>query len=60
MEDIDVVKKGSMAWLWIVIALAAILVVMWFTMGGGDGTPATGQLRDLAEPRASAIHMRTA
>ena len=32
MADIDVVKKGSRAWLWIVIALV-ILLALWFVMG---------------------------
>ena len=30
MADIDVVKKGSRTWLWIVVALAIVLIAWWF------------------------------
>lgn len=41
MADIDVVKKSSRTWLWVVIALAIILM-LWFMMaGGGNSTPRT-------------------
>ena len=35
MADIDVVKKGSTSWLWIVIALIVLALIMWFVMGRG-------------------------
>lgn len=44
MQEIDVVKKSSMSWLWILIALAVIAAVLWFVMGGGASTPRTGEL----------------
>ena len=44
MQQIDVVKKGSMAWLWIVIALAAIAILLWVMMGGDNPTTTTGQI----------------
>ena len=44
MQDMDVVKKGSTSWLWIVIALAAEALILWLTMGGGrTRTSQTGQ-----------------
>jgi hypothetical protein len=30
MADIDVVKKGSRTWLWILVALAVVLLAWWF------------------------------
>jgi hypothetical protein len=37
MTDIDVVKKGSRAWLWVVIALGALLL-LWFFLANNRGT----------------------
>ena len=42
MQEIDVVKKGSSAWVWIVIALAVVALVLWMMMSG-DRTPQTGR-----------------
>lgn len=44
MQEMDVVKKGSAAWLWILLALAAVAVLLWFMLGGGISTPQTGEL----------------
>ena len=33
MADIDVVKKGSRAWLWVVMLLV-LAIVAWFLMAG--------------------------
>ena len=41
MADIDVVKKGSRAWIWVVLALAVILV-LWFVFAGNRNTTQTG------------------
>jgi bacteriorhodopsin len=41
MADIDVVKKGSSSWLWIVIALIVLAVILWFVMGR-NSAPQTG------------------
>ena len=43
MADIDVVKKGSSSWLWIVIALVVLALILWFVMSG-DPAPQTGLL----------------
>lgn len=43
MADIDVVKKGSGSWLWIVIALVVLALILWFMMSG-DPAPQTGLL----------------
>jgi len=32
MAEIDVVKKGSKAWLWILLVLIVIALVVWFAM----------------------------
>ena len=40
MADIDVVKtgRGSKTWVWVLLAVVA-LILMWFFMMGGDRTP---------------------
>jgi bacteriorhodopsin len=43
MADIDVVKKGSSTWLWIVIALVVLALILWYMMSG-DPAPQTGLL----------------
>ncbi len=40
MADIDVVKKGSSLWLWIILAMV-IAVALWFMMAG-SGTRSNG------------------
>lgn len=55
MQDMDVVKKGSSAWLWILIALAAVALVLWLAMGGTDQAPRTGQLLAPALERMAAM-----
>ena len=45
MADIDVVKKGSSSWLWIVIALVVLAIILWFVMRG-DPVPQAGFLLD--------------
>jgi hypothetical protein len=41
MADIDVVKKGSTTWLWIVLVLAAVALVLWFALARNHA-PQTG------------------
>jgi len=41
MADIDVVRKGSRTWLWIVIVLAVVLVAWWLMSRSGPGTRTT-------------------
>ena len=55
MADIDVVKKGSSAWVWVLLALALVAVVLWFVMSG-DSTPQAGfnQFDPGAHPFAAA------
>ena len=44
MADIDVVKKGSNLWLWIVLAIV-IALVLWYVMAGSGARPSqTGML----------------
>jgi hypothetical protein len=46
MADIDVVKKGSHLWLWIMLAIV-IALILWFVLAGSHGrTAQTGMLFD--------------
>jgi bacteriorhodopsin len=58
MEEIDVVKKGSMAWLWIVLAIAAVALVVWMMMGGNPA-PQTGLLLGPAFEPAAVVALVT-
>ena len=40
MADIDVVKKGSRAWVWMLMLIALVLI-LWFVMTGSN-PPQTG------------------
>lgn len=42
MADIDVVKKGSSSWMWILAAVAAVVLLwlLWNFMGSDDETTA--------------------
>ena len=42
MQEMDVVKKGSATWIWVVIALAVVALVLWMTMSG-NRTSQTGR-----------------
>jgi bacteriorhodopsin len=59
MEEIDVVKKGSMAWLWIVLAIAAVALLVWMMMGGGNPAPRTGLLLGPAFEPAAVVALVT-
>jgi len=57
MADIDVVKKGTNVWLWIVLAIIVALV-LWFMMGRrGDTANAnrTGFNLYHAQPQAALV-----
>ena len=54
MADIDVVKKSSHTWLWIVIAIAIVLA-LWFMMAGGGTEPRAGSLINGGQPLAAAL-----
>ena len=60
MADIDVVpkRKSGSAWLWIVLAIVAVLIVMWMVMGANPSdvtSPATSLMPgyELAELTAT-------
>lgn len=46
MADIDVVKKGSNTWMFVLIALVLLALIIWFVMGAGNDAPQTGLLLD--------------
>jgi hypothetical protein len=52
MIDIDVVKKGSRTWLWILM-LVMLALIFWFVMTGSN-TPQTGSMLDAGGPFAEA------
>ena len=43
MAEIDVVKKGSRAWLWITLVVLAVIII-WFMMARSGTNPQTGAL----------------
>jgi hypothetical protein len=52
MADIDVVKRGSRAWIWILVAII-LAVVLWFMMAGTE--PRVGNRLDIGgQPLAAA------
>ena len=52
MGDIDVVKKGSRTWLWVVIALVIALAV-YFMMRGGSGPDVGSLMMEGRQPLAA-------
>jgi hypothetical protein len=53
MADIDVVKKGSHVWLWIILAIV-IALVLWYVMAGSGARSAqTGFRIDQGGPVAA-------
>ncbi len=51
MVDIDVVKKGSNLWLWIVLAVVIGLALWFMLAGSGTGVNGSGtRLNDGARP----------
>ena len=44
MADIDVVKKGSHTWLWVLLAIV-IALILWFVLSGSHGTTAQTGMR---------------
>ena len=59
MADIDIVKKGSSTWLWVVIAVVILLAALFFLMRG-NSAPGTGALRnDEGRPLAAALVLCT-
>ena len=52
MADIDVVKKGSRTWMWIVLAIVIVLA-LWFLMAGTRG-PQVYRI-DGGQPHAAAF-----
>jgi len=54
MADIDVVKKGSRTWLWIVIALAVVLILWWVMSRPANGTRTTQSVPRATQPAHTA------
>ena len=55
MADIDVVKKGSRTWLWMLIA--ALVVIGMFFLMGRDKAPRTGsRIEEGGRPNAAVFH----
>ena len=52
MADIDVVKKGSRAWLW-VLMLIVLALVLWFIMANAGGQRPQGSI-DGGQPHHAA------
>ena len=48
MADIDVVKKGSRAWIWVLLAILLALV-LWFVFAG-MGTQQIGSMEPGGQP----------
>jgi len=49
MADIDVVKKSSNTWLWILLAIVAVAAIVWFMSSRGTARQ-TGMRLDPAGP----------
>jgi hypothetical protein len=58
MADIDVVKKGSRTWLWLLIALAIVLM-LWFLMGRDTTSRVGWQLNEGGPPHAAVLDIST-
>jgi hypothetical protein len=56
MADIDVVKKSSRTWLWVVIVLA-LLVAAFFLFGRGPDTQAGLMNGEGGRPLAAVLHV---
>jgi hypothetical protein len=55
MADIDVVKKSSNMWVWVIVALAIIVLLFMLFGRGGTTAGASGRLGGSAEaPRVAA------
>ena len=54
MADIDVVKKGSRTWLWVVLALI-VLAALFFMMGGSSGARTGSLMIEGGQPLAAAF-----
>ena len=54
MADIDVVKKSSNTWLWIVLVVAAIAFILWLAFGRNHA-PQTGFRIDNGVESVSAV-----
>jgi len=54
VADIDVVKKSSNTWLWIVIAIA-VVVALWFMMAGRGNEQRAGSAINGGQPLAAAL-----
>jgi len=55
MAEIDVVKKSSMMWVWIVVALVVLAIVAWFLLPHGDTARVGFRVGDGVGPGAVAV-----
>ena len=55
MAEIDVVKKRSRAWIW-VLMLVVLALVLWFMMGN-TGEQRTGVYLQDGQPHIAAVHI---
>ena len=58
MADIDVVKKSSHTWLWVVIAIAVVLA-LWFMMAGRGNEQRVGSVINGGQPGAAVLLARS-
>jgi hypothetical protein len=56
MADIDVVKKSSRTWLWVIIALAIVIAAL-FLLGRNPDTQAGLMYGEGGRPLAAALHV---
>ena len=54
MADIDVVKKSSHTWLWIMIALV-IVAAVFFLLRGNQGSATRSLMHEGGQPLAAAL-----
>jgi hypothetical protein len=59
VADIDVVKRRSTTWIWVVL-VALVLLAIWFFMAGGGTEQQIGALHGGAQPLAAAFVDRMA
>lgn len=52
MADIDVVKKGSRAWVWLVL-IVLLALILWFVFGMNTADTTTGRL-ETGQPQLAA------
>jgi hypothetical protein len=54
VADIDIVKKRSTTWIWVLL-VALLLLAIWFFMAGGGTEQQIGSLNGGAQPLTVAV-----